>query len=247
MRKLLQTFTVTENFGKHGQTINNKTKLVRKLKGYMGKLSLNLAKEGENTQNTKSRLSLNLNKGERFKVYLAWDTDHDVDAHAILCTNDGTNGAKTDALEKVLSAYNIKRTIAGQVTGVLQKNSDGSFSTPCGSLTHSGDARTGLGKDVDEIITIDGGKIPVGVNEIPIIITLHPASAPARFSQVKDASIVIKDDNGRELCAFQLTKEFGSFNVVQLGSLLLGDKGWEFAAVGSGFVGDFQKVLDFYS
>lgn len=200
-------------------------------------LQLPLAKPGM----TAGKLTLSLNKGASFKIELAWDSPHDLDAHALLAINNGA-GAKVSSLEQVLSTYNTKKNSPG---GVLVTNPDGSFKTPCGSLLHSGDSRTGVVKEVDESITVDGSKVPNDVNEIPIFVTIH--GGRGTFAEVKMASITIKDDTGKVLEAYQLTTEFAGFNAVQMGSLMLGANGWEFAAVGTGFTGDFNTVLGHFS
>jgi tellurium resistance protein TerD len=198
---------------------------------------LNLVKSGD----AAPKLRLNLAKPAKFSVELYWDSPHDLDAHALLATNSG-DGAKVTAFEQVLSTYNCRKT---NPQGVLTGNPDGSFSTPEGALTHSGDARTGVNTDVDEIITIDGAKVPAGVNEIPIFVTIHPASA--KFADVKSAGIRIKNDSGTILGEYQLSDQFGPFDAVQMGCLLLGQNGWEYAAAGSGFNGDFNMVLGHFS
>jgi tellurium resistance protein TerD len=201
-------------------------------------LNLPLSKPGD----THVPLKLNLAKGERFTVELAWDSKHDLDAHCLLMEDTGA-GNKVTSMEKVLSTYNSRKT---NRSGVLVTNPNGSFSTPCGSLTHSGDARDGTLTGVDETITIEGSKVPMNIVEIPIFVTIHPASS-GLFKDVKEATIKIKDDSGKELCSFRLTSEFASFNAVQMGSLLVGANGWEFSAVGVGFNGDFNSVLGSFS
>lgn len=201
-------------------------------------LQLELQKPGQKVE----KLSLSLNKGSRFTIELYWDSAEDLDAHALLCHNDG-NGAKVSSLDEVLSTYNCKKT---NPNGTLRANPDGSFSTPEGSLTHSGDARTGIGPDIDEVIIIDGAKVPSRINEIPVFVTIHP-SGVSNFGAVKSAGIRIKDDSGKELGSYYLSNEFGSFDAVQMGSLMLGSSGWEYAAVGNGFNGDFNTILDYFS
>ncbi len=188
------------------------------------------------------RLTLNLSKPARFSVELYWDSAHDLDAHALLATNDGT-GAKVTDFAQVLSTYNAKKT---NPSGVLSNNPDGSFSTPEGALTHSGDCQNGLMTDVDEVVTIDGAKVPAGVNEIPIFVTIHPANS-ATFAQVVKAGIRLKTEQGRVLAEYQLSQEFGQFDAVQMGSLLLESGGWVFHATGVGFKGDFNAILSFFS
>ena len=143
----------------------------------------------------------------------------------------------------MLSTYNAKKT---NPQGALVTNADGSFSTPEQGITHSGDARSGLQKDVDEMLSIDGSKIPAGVNEIPVFVTIH-AAAGANFSSVKSAGIRIKNDQGLVLGEYQLSNEFGQFNAVQMGSLLLDGSGWHYLAAGSGFNGDFNFILSHFS
>ncbi|MCR4341963.1 MAG: TerD family protein [Gemmatimonadaceae bacterium] len=203
-------------------------------------LQLPLEKNGQPPK----KLSLSLNKASRFIVELWWKTEHDLDAHALLATNSG-QGAKVDAFEKVLSTYNCKRP--GSQSGVLAVNANKSFNTPDGALHHSGDSLDGRTADIDEVITIDGGKIGPEVNEIPIFVTIHPRSQPMTFREIPDAGIRIKDDAGKVLGEFQLTAEFGPFNAVQMGSLIIGANGWEYAAVGNGFTGDFNTVLGYFS
>lgn len=202
-------------------------------------LQLALVKPGD----VVPKLHLSLNKGATFRIKLSWDTDYDLDAHALLAVNDG-NGAKVSSLLQVLSTYNMKKT---NPAGALSPNPNGSFSTPEGALTHSGDARTGVGADVDEMITVDGSKVPAGVNEIPIFVTIHPKNHPATFAEVKDAKIVIEDEAGKVLGSYNLSGEFGKFNAVQMGSLMHSDAGWEYGAAGVGFVGDFNTVLESFS
>jgi tellurium resistance protein TerD len=201
-------------------------------------LTLPLVKSGED----RPKLNLNLNKGALFNVELFWDSSHDLDAHALLAHSDGS-GAKVSDFVQVLSTYNMKKTNPG---GALIPNPDGSFSTPEGALTHSGDSRTGIGKALDEIITVDGAKVPAGVNEIPFFVTIHNGGNLS-FSDIKDAGIRIKDGSGKELVSYHLGNEFSGFNSVQMGSLLLGPAGWEFAAAGTGFKGDFNDVLGHFS
>ncbi|MBI5003493.1 TerD family protein [Candidatus Kaiserbacteria bacterium] len=201
-------------------------------------LTLTLAKPGDEVK----KLKLNLAKPAVFSIELFWDSPHDLDAHALLATNNG-GGAKVSSFEQVLSTYNMKKTNPG---GALTPNADGSFSTPDGALTHSGDVRTGVNTDVDETITINGAKVPAGVNEIPIFITIHPSHS-AKFAEVKEAGVRIRNDQGVALADFKLSKEFGEFDAVQMGSVVLGDGGWSFAQVGVGFNGDFNTVLENFS
>ncbi len=216
-------------------------------------LTLSLQKPGADAP----KLRLSLNKGARFTAKVEWqcDADHadDVDVHALEARNAG-NGAKVTSLDQVLSTYNTKRM--NPQGGALPTNPDGSFQTPGGGLVHSGDKRV---QNNTESIVIDGSKLPAGVNEIPIFVTVHEAEhgtgheaggdaeEEAAFGDIDVCTITLSDETGKELGAYKLSDEFKEFNVVQLGSVLLGDSGWEYAPVGRGFNGNFNDVIAHFS
>ena len=199
------------------------------------------------------RLQLSLNKGARFSVKVEWDcqADHqdDVDVHALEAVNSG-QGAKVQALEHILSTYNTTRMSR---SGVLTSTANG-FATPSGGLSHSGDVR--VQNSTAEVITIDGSKVPTGVNEIPLFATVHRADHgeeheeehgdddEAAFADIDRCTVTITDEANKVLGQYLLSHEFGEFNVVQLGSVMLAaNGGWEYVPVGVGFKGDFNDVL----
>ncbi len=204
-------------------------------------LQLELNKPGQ-------KLKLNIIKDGKFFIELSWSSPNDPDVHAMLACNDGSGaGAKVDDLAQVLSTYNVKGP--KHPSAVLTKNSDGSFATPCGGLIHSGDSRTGKGKGVDELITVDTARIDPSRNEVPVFVTIHvePGVKPIPFSAVKDCTITLKSEGGQILGQYVLAKEFGQFTAVQMGTLMKCDDGWEYAPVGAGFNGDFNTILQQFS
>lgn len=217
-------------------------------------LTLSLDKPGAKPA---AKLQLSLNKGARFTVTVSWKCDarhqDDVDIHALEARNDGS-GAKVTALDQILSTYNTTRM--SPRTGVLPAAPDGSFATASGGLRHSGDIRV---QGNSETIVIDGSSLPAGINEIPLFATVHKAEhgqehegggeseEEAAFADIDVCTVTIADESGQELGAYQLSKEFGDFNVVQLGSVMHGDNGWEYAPVGRGFTGTINDVLGHFS
>lgn len=218
-------------------------------------LTLSLEKPGSKPA---PKLQLSLNKGATFNVQIAWNcaADHqdDLDIHALEAANDGS-GAKVTSLEQVLSTYNTRKM--SPKAGVLPTNPDGSFSTPSGGLRHSGDVRI-QGKE-SETLTIDGSKLPEGINEIPLFATVHKADhgdghedgdeeeEEAAFADIESCTVTITDEGGKELGSYQLSQEFGEFNVVQLGSIMLDRSGWQYAPVGRGFTGTINDILGHFS
>lgn len=218
-------------------------------------LTLSLEKPGSKPA---PKLQLSLNKGATFNVEIKWDcaAEHqdDLDIHALEATNDG-RGAKVTSLEQVLSTYNTRKM--SPKSGVLPTNPDGSFATPSGGLRHSGDVRV-QGQE-SEKLTIDGSKLPEGINEIPLFATVHKADhgeghddgdedeEEAAFADIETCTVTITDDAGKELGSYQLSQEFGEFNVVQLGSIMLDRTGWQYAPVGRGFTGTINDILAHFS
>ncbi|MDE2446886.1 MAG: TerD family protein [Alphaproteobacteria bacterium] len=217
-------------------------------------LTLTLEKPGANPA---KRLQLSLNKGARFTVKVEWQCnaahEDDVDIHALEARNSG-NGARVTALESILSTYNTQKM--NPKGGALLNAPDGSFATPSGGLRHSGDIRT---QGNYETITIDGSKIPVDVNEIPLFATVHKADhneeheggseseEEAAFADIETCTVTIAAEGGKVLGSYRLSSEFGEFNVVQLGSVMLNDGVWEYAPVGRGFTGTINDVLAQFS
>lgn len=217
-------------------------------------LTLTLEKPGVQAP---KKLQLSLNKGARFTVKVSWECEaahqDDVDIHALEASNAGS-GAKVTALESVLSTYNTKRM--NPRGGVLANNPDGTFSTPSGGLSHSGDIRV---QGNSETIIIDGSRLPPEANEIPLFATVHRADhgneheegeegeeEPA-FADIEVCVVTISGADGQEIGSYKLSDEFGEFNVVQLGSVMLGGNGWEYVPVGRGFTGTINDVLGHFS
>lgn len=211
----------------------------------MTSLVLNLTKPGD----TAPKLSLNLNKGERFKVRLSWEGKTDIDLHALVCINAGS-GAKARSFDDILSPYNVRRRIGGQEVGTLDKKPDGTFQIHAGALVHSPDATDGDQADVDEWINIDPSKLaPVSgaVIEIPLVTMIHPQSGGRTFRDVQNAVVVIENAGGSEVMRASLSAQFGEFIGVQMGSIMIDSNGTNFIAVGVGFNGDFNGVLGHFS
>jgi len=211
----------------------------------MSKLQLNLTKPGDVAQ----KLSLNLNKGESFKVRLSWDGGADVDLHALVAINTGA-GAKVSSLDDILSPYNVQRVIRGEQQGTLPLASDKTFSVHSGALVHSPDATDGAQAGDDEYVIVKPDRLTPpagGAIEIPLVAMVHPQSAGRSFRDVKNARVIIEDARGVELLNVSLSDQFGEFIGVQMGSIMVEASGSSFAAIGVGFNEDFNQVLGHFS
>ena len=212
----------------------------------MTTLTLNLTKPGEKA----AKLSLNLNKDERFSVKLKWDGNTDIDLHAMLCKGSDGAQASITALEQILSTYNVRRKIQGQEVGVIDKKADGTFEIYNGALVHSADATDGNQDGVDEWIRVDPAKISKSEGEfsdIPLIAMIHPQSGSSSFKDVKNAEVSIENSRGEVLLSVNLSTQFGNFVGVQMGSIMIDANGKaEFVQVGAGFQGDFNNVIEHF-
>lgn len=211
----------------------------------MTALTLNLTKPGD----AAPKLALNLDKGERFKVRLAWEGQTDIDLHALVCVNRGA-GAKASSFDDILSTYNVRRRIGNQEVGTLTKAADGSFEIHGGALRHSPDATDGDQLDVDEWVEIDPGRLRApadGVIEIPLVAMIHPQSQGHTFGGVRNALVIVENASGSELLRAGLSSQFADFVGVQMGSVMIDAGGAHFVAVGVGFNGDFNSVLGHFS
>jgi tellurium resistance protein TerD len=119
----------------------------------------------------------------------------------------------------------------------------GKMTSPCGSITHSGDEKVG-GK---EILTINLTTLPVACVELSLVSTLHEAEERGQnFGQINQAAVLIIDDETNEQIAeYDLDENFSLETAVQLGSFYKNDQGqWGFKTVGAGYnlgLADFVK------
>ena len=85
--------------------------------------------------------------------------------------------------------------------------------------------------------------------EIPIFVTIYcePGNKQLTFGSIGNAGIRLKDETGKVLGEFSLSKEFAPFDAVQMGSLMRNGDGWEYAPIGAGFTGNFGTILASFS
>lgn len=201
-------------------------------------IQLDLSKE------VKAPISFSLSKVRRYIVELYWESAHDLDAHAI-ALKDG----KLTCEDDILSTYNNQLVLTEDVSVNHNPRSEikKPFQNLSGSLMHSGDARTGLSinaREPDEIVIIDTTKIDPSKNEISFFVTSHPP-CKAKFNEVKDVKLLIKNDEGEILLTANLKQDFDQYDMVQMGSLMLNPvtNDWEFSTIAVGLNGQFNNIL----
>lgn len=164
------------------------------------------------------------------KIGLGWDTrstdgqDFDLDASAFLLTDAGKVRGDNDFI-----FYNNL------------KSSDG-------SVTHTGDNRTGEGEGDDESLIIELNRVPQEVTKIVFVVTIHDAVTRRQsFGQVANAFIrLVNNDSNVEAARYDLSEDASTETAMLFGELYRHAGEWKFRAVGQGYAGGLASVCAQY-
>jgi tellurium resistance protein TerD len=123
------------------------------------------------------------------------------------------------------------------------------LTSPDGAIKHTGDNRTGMGDEDDEMILANMDLINPSVQEIIVAITIHEATERKHhFGLLADAYIRLFDvESKREVLRYDLDAEFGGSTEVVFGKLNRKDGEWHFTAVGQGSSKGLQGLIDIYA
>ena len=108
-----------------------------------------------------------------------------------------------------------------------------------GSVTHSGDNRSGAGDGDDESVSIDLGRVPADVDKIAICVTIHDADARKQnFGMVSKAYVRCVNESGNtEIARFDLSEDGSTETAMVFGEVYRNGAEWKFKAIGQGFKG----------
>lgn len=108
-----------------------------------------------------------------------------------------------------------------------------------GSVTHSGDNRTGAGDGDDETVTVELSKVPAEIEKISVCVTIHEAEARRQnFGQVQKAFVrCVNAANGQEIARFDLSEDGSVETSLVFGEVYRNGADWKFRAVGQGYKG----------
>ncbi|MDR2194878.1 MAG: TerD family protein [Treponema sp.] len=163
----------------------------------------------------------------RLVIGLGWDTnkydggsDFDLDASAFLLGADGK--------------------VSGDGDFIFYKN----LQHASGSVTSTGDNRTGSGEGDDEQIKVDLSKVPAAVQKIAFTVTIYEADERRQnFGQVSNAYIrIINELTNEELVRYDLGEDFSIETAIVVAELYRHGPEWKFNAVGSGFRGGLAAL-----
>ncbi|MGJ0577688.1 TerD family protein [Xenorhabdus bovienii] len=116
--------------------------------------------------------------------------------------------------------------------------------SPCGSVSHQGDNRTGEGTGDDEQIKIDLAKVPADVKKVVFAVTIYDAdNNKQNFGMVSNSFIrVVNNDNDQEIARFDLSEDASTETAMIFGELYRHNTEWKFKAVGQGFAGGLSAL-----
>lgn len=124
------------------------------------------------------------------------------------------------------------------------------LASPDGAVMSSGDDTTGGNSDGDdETLIVDLSKANPQVEEIVFVVSIYEYDLRKQnFGQVRNSFIRIYDAiTNEELCKYELGEDFSIETCIEFGRLYRREGQWRFEAMGVGYNGGLQTVLDKYS
>ncbi|MGV2827823.1 TerD family protein [Myxosarcina sp. GI1(2024)] len=116
------------------------------------------------------------------------------------------------------------------------------------SVQQRGDNLTGAGEGDDEIIDINLKTVPDHVAKMVIAVTIHEADKRKQnFGQVQNAFVrIVNGADEKEIIRYDLTEDFSTETALIMAELYRKDGEWRMNAVGAGYQGGLQALLDRY-
>lgn len=117
--------------------------------------------------------------------------------------------------------------------------------SPCRSVEHTGDNRTGAGDGDDEVVKVSLDKVPSDINRLVIAVTIHDAEGRNQnFGMVGDAFVrLVNSENDQEVLRFDLSEDYSTETAMVFGEIYRrGAAEWKFRAVGQGYAGGLHSL-----
>ncbi len=109
----------------------------------------------------------------------------------------------------------------------------GNLTHESGTVRHMGDNLTGEGEGDDEQIAVDLQHLPKVYDRIVFVVNIFQAKARGQhFGMLQNAFIRICDDNGQELCKYDLNENYNGMTAMVFGELYRHNGAWKFNAIG---------------
>ena len=120
---------------------------------------------------------------------------------------------------------------------------------PDHSVEHMGDNLTGAGEGDDEVVIINLKKVPEDIQKITFVVTIYDGEKRGQnFGQVSNAFVRLVDVKTKEeVLRYDLTEDYSIETAMIMGELYRKDGEWRMSAVGQGYEGGLQAILNRYS
>ena len=120
---------------------------------------------------------------------------------------------------------------------------------PDSSVEHMGDNLTGAGEGDDEVVIVNLKKVPDDVQKLTFVVTIYDAEKRGQnFGQVSNAFVRLVDVKTKEeVLRYDLTEDYSIETAMIMGELYKKDGQWRMSAVGDGYEGGLQAILNRYS
>ncbi len=120
---------------------------------------------------------------------------------------------------------------------------------PDKSVQHMGDNLTGAGEGDDEVIKINLKKVPTDIQKIVVCVTIHEAQQRKQnFGQVENAFFrLVNTQTQQESVRYDLVEDYSVETALIMAELYRKDSEWRLNAVGAGYQGGLQALLNRYS
>ncbi|BAU63073.1 stress protein [Stanieria sp. NIES-3757] len=116
------------------------------------------------------------------------------------------------------------------------------------SVEYMGDNRTGAGEGDDEVILVNLTKIPTEVEKLVFTVTIYEADQRRQnFGQVHNAFVRLVDvKTKQEVLRYDLAEDYSIETALIMAELYRKDGTWRMSAVGAGYQGGLQALLNRY-
>lgn len=196
-------------------------------------MTINLTK-GQNISFEKVAPSL-----KRVRVETTWDKNKSDSGHpwdldgSVVLLNDEDKAVVNSA--DALVFYNTP------------KNAAGVQASPDGAIVYGGDNQDGDG-EIDETIKITLELVAEQNRKLAILSTIHKAAERNQnFGQVKNAKVqIFNDETNEKIAEFDLSEDASTETAMTVGTFYRHTDGWRFKAIGTGFNGGLQPLLESY-
>ena len=183
-------------------------------------------------------MAVTLNKGGRLSL------SKEAPGLRLVHVGLGWDSRATDGADFDLDASAFMLTASGKVRGDADFIFYNQLVSTCGSVTHTGDNRTGEGEGDDEVLIVDLSKVPPDITRIVFTVTIHDAQARGQnFGQVQNAFIRLDNqESGKEILRYDLGEDYSTETALVFGEIYRHNDEWKFNAVGQGYAGGLAAM-----